>query len=154
MSDDSGIRIDRRTGAITLPRGVLEPALTRGVFLASPMAEGVEIFVQNEPWCSYKLARVPVGAREFIVVAFFHDQQLTHVNLMDVDPAFGSSDWTDWSEEKEINRKARHEEWLREIGVPVGNYSWGSVASEYDQRSGGSDIIITYREPRRWRFWR
>jgi hypothetical protein len=142
------MQMDQATGEIRLPGGVLGPTLTRDAFHASPLADGAEIFVQNEPWCSFKLAQVPVLTTQYIVVVFFHGQRLTMVHLTDADPEFGAS-WDDWSEEKELRKKARHAAWLREVfDLPVGTYAWGDVASEYDVRSGGSSIIVTYRGER------
>jgi hypothetical protein len=147
MSELTGIQADKRSGAFMLPGGVVDPALTREAFLASPLAEGHEIFVQNEPWCSYKLKRFPVQDTEFIVVLFFADQRLTTVSLFDALPELTGGSWDDWSEEKEMARKRRHEEWLARWDLPIGTYPWGTVDSVYDPRSGASDIWVTYRDP-------
>jgi hypothetical protein len=147
MSGMPGISLDRHTGAVSLPGLLVETSLTREAFLASPAAAEREIFTQNEPWCSYKLSKVPHADTEFIVILFFHGERLTDVHLFDAYPPLTGESWADWSEEKELARKERHEEWLRQWDAPVGKYSWGEVWSEYDPRSGSSDIGIRYRDP-------
>ena len=150
MSQPFGIRIDARTGEVRLPSGVLGPALTHAAFLGSPLCAGAKDWVVNEPWHSYQLPRIPIRATELIVTLYFEGERLTQVDLFDADPAFGSSGWEDWSEDKELARKARHEEWLSDVfDAPLGKYPWGMIASTYDARSGSSNIILAYRRPRR-----
>jgi hypothetical protein len=139
-----GIRMDKRSGTIAVSGSLLDPSLTRGAFLDSPMGQGAKVSTQNEPWCSYSLPRVPVDRTEFAITIFFFGEQLRVFQLADCDPRFGTS-WDDWSEEKELARKAAHAAWLKDVfDMPVGAYRWGRVESEYDEKGGGSSIFIMY----------
>ncbi len=61
------------------------------------------------------------------------------------DRRFGAS-WDDWSEEKELARKAWHDDWLKRTSTITAprKYVWGRVASSYDERSADSSIEVTY----------
>jgi hypothetical protein len=58
---------------------------------------------------------------------------------------FGSS-WSDWSREKEEKRKLLHDAALKRMLGP-GPYElpWGTVWSGYDDKSGFSSVVVTYR---------
>ena len=51
----------------------------------------------------------------------------------------------EWTRELELERKALHDQWLRrELGKPPYRYSWGTVASELDEKGVVSEIIVGY----------
>lgn len=54
--------------------------------------------------------------------------------------------WENWSGSHELKRKELHDKWLEEnLGNPPYDYSWGTVSSTYDPRSGSSTITFTYK---------
>jgi hypothetical protein len=65
------------------------------------------------------------------------------VDFCHSDPRFGSS-WDDHSLAKEMDRKASHEKLLSACLGSKRTFPWGSVWSGYDERGGGSAIIIRY----------
>ena len=82
-----------------------------GVSLVSPLQrrQGID---QNEPYCTWKLGGEYRSAISFVITLCFHDERLIRVDLTHVDPKYGTS-WSDWSEEKEAQRKAEHDRWLQ-----------------------------------------
>jgi hypothetical protein len=53
----------------------------------------------------------------------------------------------EWSAELELERKAKHDQWLREeLGEPPYRYDWGRVASEFDPKGLASEIIVVYEK--------
>lgn len=81
---------------------------------------------------------------------YFEAERLDMVILALDDPAFGNS-WADWSREGEEARKAAHEAWLARIDPAIGDgrdEPWGFVSSMFDEKSGGSEIVIRYRASR------
>jgi hypothetical protein len=85
-----------------------------------------------------------VSDQPFLVVLYFYGQQLESIDLGYSGAELGSS-WEDWSEEREMKRKERHDDWLRMQTEDVSRvYDWGEVLSDYDERSGGSSITIRY----------
>lgn len=53
----------------------------------------------------------------------------------------------EWTVQREQERKARHDEWLKEsLGEPPYEFRWGSIASDYDSKGCSSDIIVTYEK--------
>ncbi|GEP44805.1 hypothetical protein BGE01nite_40960 [Brevifollis gellanilyticus] len=102
------------------------------------------MLVRNEPWCSFKLPSIPQRDTELIITLQFHGERLDSLRLFHDAARFGTS-WDDWSEERELARKAYHERWLAEmLRLPVGKYLWGEVLSVYDVKSGSSSIIVRY----------
>lgn len=139
---------EKGTGAILIEEDSFHigPQLRRDHFLASRLAETAKILVKNEPWCSYLLKPKRIGGVSFLVSLFFYEQTLQHVELVDAhDYNENENPWSSWSQEKEINRKTKHDTWLKSVlGHPPYQYDWGDVSSLYDLRSGGSSIIIRY----------
>jgi hypothetical protein len=139
---------DARTGTLTTDDGAaIGASLTRGAFLTSPLAAGAEPLVVNEPHVSWSVAR-PIGGRPFRVGLYFEGERLTMVVAALDEASFGSS-WEDWSREREDARKAAHEAWLAGFDPSIGDgrdYPWGFVSSIFDDRSGGSEIVIRYGE--------
>jgi hypothetical protein len=138
--------LDIDTGTIVFrsPAVSIGPGLTRAAFLASPLAEGAATIVANEPHHSWKLAGEYASGLSFLVALYFTGEELAMVSLADADPKFGGKDWSEWSEQKELSRKASHDAWLKTYAVSRRTFPWGEIFSEYDSRSGGSTIGICY----------
>jgi hypothetical protein len=137
------MRPNPKTGELVLASGtVLSSQLTRSLFLSSVEGSRAEVSVKNEPWCSFRFRD---GEGEFWVILFFREEELNSIHLALADPKYGTG-WDDWSEAKERERKAAHDRWLTRTGwIPGQKYSWGSVWSEYDPKSGSSMIVIRYQ---------
>ena len=140
---------DPGSGTITLDdRGELRPATTRASFLASPLAQGAMTLVLNEPHASWAIARTIAG-RPFRIALYFEADRLAMLTLALAEPEFGRS-WADWSSEGEERRRAAHDAWLTEADASIGTgreYDWGFVSSIFEERSGGSEIVIRYGAP-------
>jgi hypothetical protein len=140
--------IERATGQIQFSSDGIRigPSLSREEFLASPFAAKCRELVRNEPYCSFALPTVQFDGRSFAWSLWFRGSVLESVSIACSDPEFGSS-WADWSEEHEIARKGLHDSLLTTV---LGAYwqqqrfTWGSVDSTFDQRSGGSSIGVRY----------
>jgi hypothetical protein len=142
--------INPETGSLSFQDPIVEigPALTRSEFRSASLSEDAADWVINEPWRSWKIAGVCVAESiPFIVVLYFHGERLAMIDLCHSDPKFGTS-WNDYSLEKEMSRKASHNRWLAASLGTQRTFPWGSAQSEYDQRSGGSSIIIRYESKR------
>jgi hypothetical protein len=135
--------IDSATGQIRLPldRIQIGSSLTREQFLASPLAERCRELVCNEPYCSFALPTVQFNNHTFAWSLWFCGSVLQRVLIQCADVEFGSS-WSDWSEEREKSRKQLHDSLIRSL---LGqDFSWGSVYSDYDSKSGFSSIGVVY----------
>src|SRR5262249_50078556 len=141
--------IARATGEIQFPSdGVrIGPSLTRDQFLASQLARESCELVSSESHCTFGLPPVQFEAHKFVWSLSFRGSVLQSVSIACDDPEFGSSSWSDWSEEREISRKRFHDSLLESIlgaDWPQQRFTWGSVYSVFDQKSGGSNIGVTY----------
>ena len=144
---------DPATGSLVLDDGtVVGPGVTRSAFLASSLADGASELIVNEPHASWSVARAITG-RPFRLGLFFEAARLTMVVGALDESEFGR-EWSDWSREGELARKAAHEAWLAPADPAIGDgrdYPWGFVASVLDEKSGGAEIVIRYgaRSPER-----
>jgi len=141
--------ITQETGVIKLPEigATIAASLSRAQFLQTPEFFEARVFVRSEPWCSYRLPAISQKYTELVIVVQFHGEELVSLDLCHGAHCFGSS-WEDWSEERELARKAFHERWLAsEVGVHPGNYAWGQIASYYDEQGRFSTIAIRYAKP-------
>jgi hypothetical protein len=140
--------IDKQTGEIKFPGWdiSLSPAVTREVFLKSPLAQGAKVTVNNEPYCSWRL--VPTNGEDqkwWHTIVYFKGEKLYQINLAASDDESGSG-WEDWSEEFERHKKDYYTALVeRFLGFSrQQDFSWGSVEAVYDEKTGGSYIMIKY----------
>jgi hypothetical protein len=131
-----------KTGELLLPSGtILSPRLTRSVFLSSVEGMQAKVSVKNEPWCSF---RFEDHEDSLGIVVFFKGENLESIHFSLSDPKFGNG-WEDWSEARELERKQANNQWLKKNDlIPGKRYSWGSVWSDYDPKSGSSMIVVRY----------
>lgn len=136
------MKASSKTGQLQLDSGlILSPALSRSQFLASSDGTASTVFVKNEPWCSF---RVEVPAEQVALALFFKAEVLESVRIVLTDQKFGTS-WADWSEHKEMGRKAATDQWLLAHGLTPGKkYGWGSVWCGFDSKGGFSSAVIRY----------
>ena len=134
------------TGRLTTDAGdAIGQDMTRAAFLDSAIGEHAAVLVENEPHASW-LVSTKLDGRAFRLALYFEGQRLDMLILALDDPAFGTG-WESWSRDGELARKAAHEAWLARLDRSIGegrNFPWGFVSSIYDERSGGSEIVIRY----------
>ena len=137
--------IDPATGEIDLGAGLRVGAgFDEQAFLASPLGAKAEAQPAAKPWANYRVRYHARGGRLFSVVLRFDAGKLAMVQLVEIEDEGGG--WDSWSEQKEIEKKARHDEWLDALlGPPPYRYSWGEITSEFDPRGGFSSIVVRYR---------
>lgn len=129
------------TGEVLFDTGeALGPSLTRSAFLASPLAVGATAL-----GAGFALARRDIGGEAFVPTLWFDGEPLARLELSMVMPTEATS-WDDYSEDRELARKAKHDAWLAgQLGPLPWQFTWGNVTSEFDPRGGSSTIVITYR---------
>jgi hypothetical protein len=140
--------ITKDTGIVMLPEigASIDASLLRSQFLQAPEFSDASVFLQNEPWCSYRLPPIPQTYTDLTVMLQFHQEQLVSVQFCHGAACFGKS-WSDWSEERELARKAFHERWLTgEVGLGPGPYPWGEISSYFDPKGGFSAVTLSYVE--------
>ncbi|MEX0733035.1 MAG: hypothetical protein WD051_00195 [Steroidobacteraceae bacterium] len=132
------MKINTTDGSIAFPSGTIRPSHDRDAFAASMVdATPREVFT-NEDWRHFDVDPEP-GIK---LTVFFKGHRMDRVFVLMSIPSDKASEWT---EQLELARKAKHDSWLRaEIGDPPYDYRWGSVTSDYDPRGCVSEIIITY----------
>jgi hypothetical protein len=146
------VNIDPKTGEVIIdPTLNVGPTTSLTAFLASQAGKAVEKWVENAPYCSYRVIRQD-GKQKFHFILQFKSEQLQSLSLSRT--AHGEwTSWNAWSEQAAQDQKRAHDEWLKSsLGKPPYEYRWGSVESVNDSRSGSSSIIVSYAS-RSWKSW-
>jgi len=139
------MQIDRATGAAEVPElGVVRTSATlRAEWSASAAGRGSRVGVENGPWCSYDSEAFTDAGTPWRLGAWFHGQRLWRVTLVACNAEFGAG-WDEWSAAKEEARRIFQDRWLTRVVGGEPRFAWGSVASIFDARGGGSSIILDY----------
>jgi hypothetical protein len=137
--------IDAATGELALASGDRTgPSLTLQAFRASPLAANAQASPGGGAWMQYHLGRQVIAGAIFSLVLYFDGSRLAMVRMSLVEPDESPS-WDDWSDQKELARKAKHDAWLTtQLGPPPWVYPWGRIESNYDPRSGASLVVVVY----------
>ncbi len=125
-------------GSLSFSMGTIQRNQDRQSFLRTPIGITAKERLVNEDWRHVSIRPEPGIASTLIYKGDLLHQVLV---LMEI-----PSDNTDeWTAERELERKAVHDTWLRtELGVPPYEYQWGRIASEFDPRGCVSEIIVSY----------
>ena len=137
--------IDKKSGELVIESIPLRigPPLSRTEFLSHPAGKSASIVVKNEPFCSYNLGTHEISGLNFTVTVYFYNELLESISISSVDNE--SASWSDWSEQKELERKEIHDRWLKNLlGKASSHHKWGEVWSGYDSKAGFSSIEIRY----------
>jgi hypothetical protein len=132
------MKVHVESGMIEFASGCIAPGVDRNAFLSSSLGIRAEVFVENEPYVTYRI-RPEHGV---VATVSFVGERLTQVGWI-----FEMSDEMEreWAEENELKRKELHDRWLaKKLGRPPYCYAWGNLTSEYDPKGCISDIIVSY----------
>jgi hypothetical protein len=132
------MKIDITKGSLIFESGSIDPHIDRPAFLEASIGRQAKVALVNQGWINMDFEPEPgVSA-----TAFFKDDRLEKVFFALSVP---SDDIKEWVEDREQQRKAKHDAWLRaELGEPPYEYSWGQVESDFDPRGWSSQILVTY----------
>lgn len=134
--------IDPHTGALTMPDGIVSRDTTKASVLASPMFREGHYTNERAGWYMAFLERQRMDGLLFDVGLMFHGEHLHKVTLTHSDPGYEP-----WSRESEETRRQRHDEWLlATLGSTRRDWPWGKLYSENDEKTGGSSILLVYRD--------
>jgi hypothetical protein len=139
--------IDIDNGDIYINNGnfVIKKGLSKNNFINSNLFNEV-LHQDDDIYTRYFIKPQLIGNDYFFINLYFDSKnilQLVDISMLDDDGSWPI--WENWSEEKELSRRERHNKWLEDnIGKNQYKYSWGSISSTYDPRSGASSITINY----------
>src|SRR5438045_4028437 len=117
---------------------MIGPWLTLPDFLESAAGRRARQIVDNAAWQSFRFT-TESGIN---VILLFRGGTLAQVQFALESNPPGS--WTQL-DGSEVQKKQHHDAMLlQELGAPPYSYSWGSVISILDEKTGGSLIIVRY----------
>lgn len=132
------MKIATTDGSIAFAKGDIRPEQDRESFLASAIGRDAAARLVEGEWCHLSIRPEPGISG----TALFKGARLHQVSLAMELPSDASGEWT-WEREQE--RKAVHDGWLRsELGEPPLRYAWGEVSSDFDPKAVASEIIVSY----------
>jgi hypothetical protein len=132
------VKINIFDGTISFERGSIRRSFSMMQFLESPIGQSAEESLVNQNWRHYGI-EPEAGVAGTVL---FDGDDIDRIFLaMRMD----SDDSDEWTVEREFERKAKHEQWLRkELGRAPYRYPWGRVVSEFDPKGLASEIIVVY----------
>ena len=98
-------------------------------------------------WTILSLEPIVCRGRSVLSTFRFCDDVLFSADFAVSDDRFGGS-WSDYSKDKELERKAEHDQLLNEVLGSKREFPWGTVWSVFDERSGGSSFGVNYTNNR------
>jgi hypothetical protein len=139
--------IDTVTGNIEVegdPEG-LGPALRLSAFLATPLGRAAKLVVRNEPWRTLHIAACRIGGAEFAAMLIFEGERLATVTLCLADPANALSyEALDAGHRRWVAANLRGgKPWRTEESER--RFAWGTLWVGFDVKSGGPEIVVSYR---------
>ena len=136
--------IEPQSGQITIGNLVIEPNLRREDFITSALFLKGDFTNPQQGWYMAIAKRQRENGCEFAVSLLFQGQRLAAVHVARADVDFGS-DWSEWSETAERQRKAAHDVLLHRDLVAEREFEWGRAESVFDEKGGGSLIVVQYK---------
>lgn len=126
---------------VTGKKTKIKPKYTTSDFALSDLYKEV-LSEDKDSYSNYYLRPQVIEGEKFVIRIYFNPQNVIYlVNLSFTD----STNWEEWSEKEQINKKLEHDKWLEGIiGKPPYKFLWGEISSNYDSRSGSSMITIRY----------
>ena len=134
--------LDGESGAIRVGSVEVDPSTTRDEFSDSAACAHVDVVNPAEGWYSGHAVPQPDELGWVFLRLSFHDQTLVAVFLSTSDQRQLS--WGDWSEEREVAAKRRHDQFLDEQFGSRRTFPWGRVESYVEPRLKESMIAIEY----------
>jgi hypothetical protein len=101
----------------------------------------VDLNEMKNGYIHYRVHDVDINSTLFSFVLIFYLDRLEMINL-----GFDRSgdSWDNWSEEKELKREKKYNDWLNDqIGLQR-SFDWGDIWARFDIKNGSSNIGLRY----------
>ena len=141
---------DAGLGQISLSGALpsLIPRMAEGEFTKEVPENLRSVVISNPPYITYRLiGSIELNGIPVLIDIGFEGGVLRSVGIAASSKALGraAQDWSDWSEAREMQKKALHDQILANAyGRPPYRFAWGEITSSYDPRGGSSDITVRY----------
>ncbi len=137
--------IDINNGNVMIGNTVLNNSISIKEFINSDVFKSVYKSDINSKHQKFFLKPQKIDEEYFYIYLFFDENELLNVLFLFMTDNEEMPTGKKWSLESEMKLKKQHDEWLKKnIGNPPYDYYWGSISSDYDNRSASSSITIRY----------
>jgi hypothetical protein len=125
-------------GSVEFEGGTVAPRMNRDAFAQTSLGRQSRRELVNKEWWHFHLKpEAGVGAD-----VLYRDDVLHRIDIQMEIPSDSAGEWT---EARELERKALHDDWLaREFGAAPYTYVWGEILSVYDAKGVIGEIIVRY----------
>lgn len=132
------MKIDQADGSVVFASGSIHPGMDKAAFLKSALGSKSGQWFVNGSFETYRFLPEP----GIVATTDFRDGRLLNVSILFTLPDDSEDNL---SMERELQRKQRHDEWLRaSLGDPPYRYNWGHVSSDFYHQHCESDIMVVY----------
>ena len=123
----------------------IHPLLTEAMFLDSGLGRSTNKGIFNARYNTYHAIGMLADELECSISLIFREGVLNMVRMTPRWSGLTSSAWSNWSLEDELEIKRKNDALLRRsLGPPPYSYEWGNISSEYDAKTGGSEVTLNY----------
>jgi hypothetical protein len=150
-SEDGGVSksstvkmLNTNTGGLSIKGVTLGPTFTKNEFNNSVLVHDV-LKEDNYGYTRYQLNPQSIWGERWAILLYFNQKQILEIISLSLQDDEKMQSWKNWSEEKELQKKTKHDLLLAQyLGSPPYQYHWGQISSQYESRSGSSHITIRY----------
>ncbi|XZF16030.1 hypothetical protein ACTHGU_07820 [Chitinophagaceae bacterium MMS25-I14] len=96
--------------------------------------------IANAAWTSYI-----IEDNTLLITLYFKDHTIESLTVFPKHRQLpAATDWDNWSEQQELERKELNDLWLQEQVGEKHTFAWGTIESVYDPKGGSSSIVLKY----------
>lgn len=123
---------------------ILSAATTADELIHHFGADNVAVEDTENGWMNYTSQTINWHDQRFGFTFYFHQGKLSIINFYMPKEGATSENWADWSEDEELEKQRKYDEWLTsQIGTER-KFDWGFVGAFYDKRSSWTFMDLRY----------
>jgi hypothetical protein len=135
--------IDRYKGEINISeRFRISKFTTKEQLISFFGKENISINDMENGYTHYYIKNIDIGDSSFNFILIFNHEQLHSIIFgFDYSP---DDNWDNWSQEKELKRLDKYNNWLtQQIGTKR-KYPWGEIGAFFNPKGGSTSITLRY----------
>ena len=136
--------LDINNGSLRIGDTILGPQFSLDNFIDSKLY-GEIIREDKNAFSRYFLKPQPLKEAFWSIALYFNEKRFLSMITMSILDSNNFTSWETWSENAQVDKKAKHDSWLlKSFGPPPYKFRWGEISSQFDPRSASSYITVRY----------